>query len=133
MTWASCYSSFSPDLDPVQYHVMNRLALSTTPLNIGLIPLTNEQPMSPLSDLDDQSDDMDITEGSSSNLTQPIPAVYVIETKYDPKCDLNTISKCPRNKNTRDIYYATQKERQLAKRAKVAVSLDDLGKKVRIL
>lgn len=128
-TWASCYSSLPPNLKPIQYHLMNHSALASTPLNIGSIYLDDEQPMSPLTDLDDL-EDMDIEKSSAPDSV--MPPVYVIETKYNPKSDINTASKCPRRTNSRDLYYDTQKERHLAEKAKVAASLDDLKKKVGI-
>lgn len=131
ITWASCYSSIPSNLQPIQHHRMNHSALLATPSTIGIIPLDYQPPMSPLTDLEEDSEDMDTVEAPMLNPT-PTASVYAINTKYNPDLDINTISKCPRMKNSRDTYYATQKERHLAEKAKVAVSLDDLKSKVRI-
>lgn len=106
---------------------MNHLALLSTPTTIGAIPLDDLPPMSPLTDLEEESDDMVIIDAPRLG---PLPSTYIINTKYNPKSDINTVSKCPRTASSRDIYYATQRERRLAEKAKIATSLDDLKKKV---
>lgn len=103
------------------------LSLTAIPTTIGSIPLDDLPPMSPLTDLGDELDDMDIMEGLGLD---PPPTVYVIETKYNPKSDINVVSKCPRTANSQDIYFDTQKERYLAEKSQVATSLKDLKKKV---
>ncbi|KJA23734.1 hypothetical protein HYPSUDRAFT_54178 [Hypholoma sublateritium FD-334 SS-4] len=127
-TWSSCYYPFPQSVEPIQYHVMNHMALSLAaiPTTIGSIPLDDLPPMSPLTDLDDESDDMDIMEGLGLD---PPPTIYVIETKYNPKSNINVVSKCPRTANSQDIYFDTQKERYLAEKSQVATSLEDLKKK----
>lgn len=85
--------------------------------------------MSPLTDLDELEDTMDLAKKSTQDPSLA-SSIYVIETRYNPKSDINTVSKCLRPTNSRNIYYDTQKERHLSEKAKVATSLDDLKKMV---